>query len=120
VGRGRRAHTVPITVTAPLDAGNFSTTFVCTDADGNQTSNRVPDGQSFSQVDGSGQTFRFNVQAFLDSLEFDQDTFPPSAVARCDVTLHRWRPTPARRPATSTRPRSCRRSQTRSVQFLLR
>ena len=79
---------VPISVTAPLDTGNFSTTFVCTDANGNQTSNRVPDGQSFSQVDSTGETFQFNVQAFLASLEFDQDTFPPGTVVRCDVTLH--------------------------------
>jgi hypothetical protein len=120
VGRGRRAHAVPITVTAPLDAGNFSTTFVCTDADGNQTSNRVPDGQSFSQVDGSGQTFRFNVQAFLDSLEFDQDTFPPSAVARCDVTLHAVA-TNAGTPAGDFHASSIlQATQTRSVQFLLR
>jgi hypothetical protein len=33
---------VPITVSAPLNTGNFSTTFFCTDANGNQTSNRVP------------------------------------------------------------------------------
>ena len=78
---------VPILVTSPLDTGNFGTTFVCTDANGNQTSNRVPDGQSFSQVGSSGETFQFNVQAFLASLEFDQNTAPPAAVARCDVTL---------------------------------
>ena len=80
--------TVPITVTSPLDTGNFSTTFVCTDANGNQTSNRVPDGQSFSQVDDGGENFQFNVQAFLASLEFDQDVAPPAAVVRCDITLH--------------------------------
>ncbi len=79
---------VPITVTAPLNTGNFSTTFLCTDANGNQTSNRVPDGQSFSQVGNTGETFQFNVQAFLDSLEFDQAAFPPGPVTRCDVTLH--------------------------------
>ena len=78
---------VPITLTRPLDVGAFSTTFVCTDANGNQTSNRVPDGQSFSQVDASGANFQFNVPAFLASLEWDQDTFPPGPVARCDVTL---------------------------------
>ena len=78
---------VPISVARPLDVGAFSTTFVCTDANGNQTSNRVPDGRSFSQVDASGANFQFNVQAFLASLEWDQDTFPPAPAARCDVTL---------------------------------
>ena len=80
--------TVPILVTAPLETGNFSTTFVCTDANGNQTSNRVPDGQSFSQEDATGESFQFNVQAFLASLEFDQDAFPGAPVTRCDITLH--------------------------------
>ena len=81
------AAAVQLTLTRPLDVGAFSTTFVCTDANGNQTSNRVPDGQSFSQVDASGANFQFNVPAFLASLEWDQDTFPPAPVARCDVTL---------------------------------
>lgn len=76
-----------VTVTRPLTVGAFSTSFVCTDANGNQTSNRVPDGQSFSQLDASGVAFQFNVQAFLASLEWDQDTFPPAPAARCDVTL---------------------------------
>ena len=79
---------VPILVTSPLDTGNFSTTFVCTDTNGNQTSNRVPDGQSFSQVDNTGTSFQLDVPAFLASLEFDQDAFPPGAVARCDIVLH--------------------------------
>ena len=30
------SQTVPVTVTSPLNTGNFSTTFVCTDANGNQ------------------------------------------------------------------------------------
>ena len=81
------ATAVPIAVTRPLDVGAFSTTFTCTDANGNQTSNRVPDGQSFSQVDASGVNFQLNVQDFLASLEWDQDSFPPAPVARCDVTL---------------------------------
>ncbi len=80
--------TVPISVTAPLNTGNFSTSFICTDANGNQTSNRVPDGQSFSQVGSDGESFQFNVQAFLASLEFDQNVAPPAAVMRCDITLH--------------------------------
>lgn len=80
--------TVPVLVTAPLDTGNFSTTFVCTDANGNQTSNRVPDGQSFSQVDATGESFQFNVQAFFASLEWDQDSLPAAPVTRCDITLH--------------------------------
>ena len=80
--------TVPVLVTAPLDTGNFSTTFVCIDANGNQTSNRVPDGQSFSQVDATGESFQFNVQAFLASLEWDQDTLAGAPVTRCDITLH--------------------------------
>ena len=80
--------TVPVSVTAPLNTGNFSTTFICTDANGNQTSNRVPDGQSFSQVGNDGESFQFNVQAFLASLEFDQNGFPPGPVTRCDITLH--------------------------------
>lgn len=78
---------VPVVVTSPLATGNFSTTFVCTDANGNQTSNRVPDGQSFTQLDASGQSFRFNVQAFLATLEWDQDVAPPAPATRCDVTL---------------------------------
>ena len=78
---------VPIAASAPLDTGDFSTTFTCTDANGNQTSNRVPDGQSFSMTDATHEAFSFNVQAFLASLEWDQDTFPPAAVTRCDVTL---------------------------------
>jgi hypothetical protein len=79
---------VPVQVTSALAVGNFGTTFLCTDANGNQTSNRVPDGQSFSQVDGTGTLFTFNVQAFLASLEFDQDVAPPAPVSRCEVTLH--------------------------------
>jgi len=78
---------VAIAVTSPLDTGNFATTFTCNDANGNQTSNRVPDGQSFSATDASGLAFRFNVQAFLASLEWDQDAYPPAPVTRCDVTL---------------------------------
>jgi len=81
------ATAVPIIVSRPLDVGAFSTSFVCTDANGNQTSNRVPDGQSFSQVDARGVDFQFNVQAFLASLEWDQDAFPAAPVTRCDVTL---------------------------------
>jgi len=78
---------VPILLTRALDVGAFSTTFVCTDGNGNQTGNRVPDGQSFSQVDSTGVNFQFNVPAFLASLEWDQDAFPPAPVASCDVTL---------------------------------
>jgi hypothetical protein len=80
--------TVPVTVSAPLNTGNFSTTFICTDANGNQTSNRVPDGQSFSQVGNDGESFQFNVQAFLASLEFDQNVAPAAPVTRCDITVH--------------------------------
>ena len=78
---------VPVTVTSPLSTGNFSTGFTCTDANGNQTSNRVPDGQSFTQLDDAGESFRFNVQAFLASLEWDQDVAPAAPVTRCDITL---------------------------------
>jgi hypothetical protein len=81
------AATVPVSVTRPLTVGAFGTSFLCTDANGNQTSNRVPDGRSFSQADASGANYVFNVQAFLASLEWDQDTFPPAPVTRCDVTL---------------------------------
>ena len=112
--------TVPVLVTAPLDTGNFSTTFVCTDANGNQTSNRVPDGQSFSQVDTTGESFQFNVQAFLASLEFDQDAAPPAPVTRCDVTLHVVE-TNDGAPAPGFHAFSVlQATQTRSVNFVLR
>jgi len=78
---------VPVTVSSPLAPGNFGTSFTCTDGNGNQTSNRVPDGQSFSQLDASGQSFRFDVPAFLGSLEWDQNVAPPAPVTRCDITL---------------------------------
>jgi hypothetical protein len=81
------ATAVPITVTSPLNTGAFSTTFTCTDANANQTSVRMPDGQSFSQLDASGLAFRFNVQAFLASLEWSQGPLPPAPVASCDITL---------------------------------
>ena len=111
---------VPVSVTAPLDTGNFSTTFVCTDANGNQTSNRAPDGQSFSQVDSAGETFQFNVQAFLASLEFDQDTFPPGPVVRCDVTLHVVATNAGTLAGDFHAFSILQATQTRSVQFLLR
>jgi hypothetical protein len=111
---------VPIIVTAPLDTGNFSTTFICTDVNGNQTSNRVPDGHSFSQVDATGETFQFNVPAFLDSLEFDQDTFPPGAVARCNVTLHVVATNAGTLAADFHAFSILQATQTRSVTFLLR
>jgi hypothetical protein len=111
---------VPIIVTAPLDTGNFSTTFVCTDVNGNQTSNRVPDGHSFSQVDATGETFQFNVPAFLDSLEFDQDTFPPGAVARCNVTLHVVATNAGTLAADFHAFSILQATQTRGVTFLLR
>ena len=112
--------TVPIAVTSPLDTGNFSTTFVCTDANGNQTSNRVPDGQSFSQVGSTGETFQFNIPAFLASLEFDQDVAPPAAVARCDVTLHVVDTNVGTLAADFHAFSILQATQTRSVRFLLR
>ena len=80
------AATVPVQVTSPLASGNFSTTFQCLDANGIPSSSRVPDGQSFSQVDGTGMLFTFNVQAFLASLQFDPATLP-APVTSCDITL---------------------------------
>ena len=112
--------TVPITVTSPLDTGNFSTTFVCTDADGNQTSNRVPDGLSFSQVDNTGESFRFNVAAFLASLEFDQNVGPPAPVARCDITLYAVDTNTGTLAADFHAFSILQATQTRSVRFLLR
>jgi hypothetical protein len=112
--------TVPVTVTSPLNVGNFSTTFVCTDANGNQTSDRQPDGQSFSQVDDFGETFQFNVQAFLASLEFDQDVAPPAPVASCDVTLHVVSSNTGALAPDFHAFSILQATQTRSVQFLLR
>jgi hypothetical protein len=111
---------VPVVVTAPLGTGNFSTTFLCTDANGNQTSSRVADGQSFSQLGGSGETFQFNVQAFLDSLQFDPNGFPRAAVARCDVTLHVVNTTAGTLAGDFHAFSILQATQTRSVRFLLR
>lgn len=111
---------VPITVTSPLNTGNFSTTFVCTDANGNQTSNRVPDGQSFSQTDTTGETFQLNVPAFLASLEFDQDVAPPAAVTRCDIVLHAVHSNAGTLAADFHAFSILQATQTRSVRFLLR
>ena len=114
------SRTVPVLVTAPLDTGNFSTTFVCTDADGNQTSDRVPDGQSFSQVDATGESFQFNVQAFLASLEWDQDGFPSAPVTRCDITLHVVETTDGTLASGFHAFSILQATQTRSVNFVLR
>ena len=111
---------VPIAVTSPLNTGNFSTTFVCTDANGNQTGNRVPDGQSFSQVDNTGEQFQFNVPAFIASLEWDQDVAPPAAVTRCDVTLHAVATNAGTLAADFHAFSILQATQTRSVRFLLR
>jgi hypothetical protein len=111
---------VPITVSAPLNTGNFSTTFFCTDANGNQTSNRVPDGQSFSQVGNGGESFQFNVEAFLASLEFDQDVAPPAAVSRCDITLHVVSSNAGTLSTAFHAFSILQATQTRSVRFLLR
>lgn len=112
--------TVPVLVTAPLDTGNFSTTFVCTDANGNQTSDRVPDGQSFSQVDATGESFQFNVQAFLASLEWDQDTLAGAPVTRCDITLHVVETTVGALAPGFHAFSILQATQTRSVNFVLR
>ena len=112
--------TVPVLVTAPLDTGNFSTTFVCTDANGNQTSDRVPDGQSFSQVDATGESFQFNVQAFLASLEWDQDTLAGAPVTRCDITLHVVETTDGTLAPGFHAFSILQSTQTRSVNFVLR
>jgi hypothetical protein len=111
---------VPVAVTSPLNTGNFSTTFVCTDANGNQTSNRAPDGQSFSQVGSTGETFQFNIPAFLASLEFDQDVAPPAPVTRCDVTLHVVDTNFGTLAADFHAFSVLQATQTRSVRFLLR
>ena len=111
---------VPIQVTRPLDVGAFSTSFLCTDANGNQTSNRVPDGQSFSQLDASGVNFQFNVPAFLDSLEWDQDAFPPAPVSRCDVTLRAIDSVPGTLDPAFHAFSILRATQTRSLQIHLR
>ena len=111
---------VPVAVTTPLDTGNFGTTFTCTDANGNQTSNRVPDGLSFTQLGAGGESFQFNVPAFLASLEWDQDAAPPAAVARCDITLHATS-TNAGAPSTAFHAFSIlQATQVRTVQFFLR
>ena len=78
---------VPVTVTAPLALGNFNIGFTCTDGNGNQTSSRVPDGQWLTQVDGSGESYQFNVQSFLASLTWNDDVGPAAPVTRCDVSL---------------------------------
>jgi hypothetical protein len=114
------AAALPIAVTRPLALGAFGTTFVCTDANGNQTSNRVPDGQSFSQVDASGVNFQFNVQAFLASLEWDQDSFPPAPVASCDVTLRAIDSVPGTLAPDFHAFSILQATQTRSVQIRLR
>jgi hypothetical protein len=79
--------TVPISLTASQSLGNLGTSFRCTDVNGNQTSNRRPDGLSFAQTDGTGENFVFDIQAFLASLQFDNNVAPPGRVASCDVTL---------------------------------
>ena len=114
------AASVPISVTRPLAVGAFSTTFVCTDANGNQTSNRVPDGQSFAPLDASGVNFRFDVPAFLDSLEWDQDAFPPAPVVRCDVTLRAIDSVPGTLAGDFHAFSILQATQTRSVQIRLR
>ena len=114
------ATAVPIVVTRPLDVGAFSATFVCTDANGNQTSNRVPDGQSFSQVDAGGADFQFNVQAFLASLEWGQDAFPAAPVTRCDVTLRAIDSVPGTLAPDFHAFSILQATQTRSVRILLR
>jgi len=114
------AAAVPITITRPLDVGAFGTSFVCTDANGNQTSNRVPDGQSFSQVGSGGTDFQFNVQAFLASLEWDQDSFPPAPVARCDVTLRAISSAPGTLAADFHAFSILQATQTRSLRIFLR
>ena len=114
------SQTVPVTVTSPLNTGNFSTTFVCTDANGNQTGNRVPDGQSFSQVGTTGETFQFNVPAFLASLEFDQDVAPPAPVTRCDIVLHVVDSNAGALAPDFHAFSILQATQTRSVRFLLR
>jgi hypothetical protein len=111
---------VLVQVTRPLSVGAFSTSFLCTDANGNQTSNRVPDGQSFSQLDASGVNFQFNVPAFLDSLEWDQDAFPPAPVSRCDVTLRAIDSVPGTPDPAFHAFSILRATQTRSVQIHLR
>ncbi len=115
---GSRA--VPIAVTSPLNTGNFNTTFVCTDANGNQTSNRVPDGQSFSPVDNTGETFQFNVPAFLASLEFDQGVASPAPVTRCDIVLHAVDTNAGALASDFHAFGVLQATQTRSVRFLLR
>jgi hypothetical protein len=109
-----------VTVTRPLTVGAFSTSFVCTDVYGNQTSNRVPDGQSFSQLDAGGMNFQFNVQAFLASLEWDQETFPPAPVARCDVTLRAIDSVPGTLAADFHAFSILQATQTRSLRIALR
>jgi hypothetical protein len=110
----------PVSVTRPLTVGAFSTTFLCTDTNGNQTSNRVPDGQSFSQLDASGVNFQFNVQAFLASLEWDQDAYPPGPVARCDVTLRAIDSVPGSLASDFHAFSILQATQTRSVRIRLR
>ena len=78
---------VPVTVTAPLALGNFNFGFTCTDANGNQTGSRAPDGQWLTQLDGTGESYQFNVQAFLASLAWNNDTAPAAPVTRCDINL---------------------------------
>jgi hypothetical protein len=89
-------------------------------ANGNQTSNRVPDGQSFSQVDDTGEQFQFNVPAFIASLECDPDVAPPAA--RRALRRHAARRRHQRRHAGRRLPRllHLQATQTRSVRILLR
>lgn len=112
--------TVPVTVTTPLALGDFNVGFTCTDANGNQTSSRAPDGQWLSQVDGSGESYQFNVQSFLASLTWDQDTAPAAPVTRCDINLQVL-VTNAGTLSTAFHGFSIMQgTQTRSVRFLLR
>ncbi len=111
---------VPVTVTAPLALGDFNVGFTCTDANGNQTSSRVPDGQWLTAADSSGESYQFNVQPFLASLTWNQDVAPAAPVARCDIDLQVL--------VTNTGTLSpafhaysiLQGTQTRQVQFLLR
>ncbi|HEX7638586.1 MAG TPA: hypothetical protein VF457_09330 [Burkholderiaceae bacterium] len=80
--------TIPVTLDAPEPVGDFSTTFTCTDSNGNQTGTRNASGSPFSATDGSGEAYAFSVPTFLASLDWSAATLPVGTVRSCNVTIH--------------------------------
>jgi hypothetical protein len=79
---------VPVTLTAPEPLDDFFVTYLCTDANGNQSTTSSTADNPFSATDATGLHYALSVPALLANVSFAGATLPVGPIRSCNVTIH--------------------------------